>query len=185
MRNALLTGLLALTACAQKPDYTQDFGIARDNRPMRWTAGAALGLIQETESGFNTATHFTILFPAPMSPIPRPGLQITIDPARAKIVLGQPQTFGGGVEGISAEYALLATARGVQTFDSVATGGSLTIRFDVFEAKEGGRVQGRLLKAVMPGFFEGADGRSAEDKEPTSLELWNIPFDVALKYERY
>ncbi|HEX9934045.1 MAG TPA: hypothetical protein VGB38_02515 [bacterium] len=177
--------LLLLDSCTGKPDPNKPFEMALNGKPYRTSHGNPLGAVEELEAGYSMVRQYRIVFPLKHpSNLPRPGLELTFDPAA--MTIGTDIVFGGpsGRSDIQIAYHPAAgdkPSQGLLLVFEPRERGWGKIRFDRIEPKIGGRVIGMLMEAVLYGYTSGHEKGLVEPPGPMELHLWNFAFDVVIQ----
>jgi hypothetical protein len=174
------------SGCTPKLDPNRPFAMTMDGADYSSRLADPIAYVQEFEAGFSTSSRCTVLFPLRLrTSVPKPGLEIGIDPQRVR--LGEDMTFDAADEdeGVSVEYVPMSGhqfSRGVLlVFSSGRRGGSCTLRLDQMDLSPGGRVKGKLIRATLYGFHDGESAAGTELDQPRKLELANFPFDLPVQ----
>lgn len=166
----LFAATLTIAACP-KPDTSNDFAILLDGRTHDIALGPAVGEIAEGEAGVARTASYSILFPAGR-PALGGGVRVVVQrPVKA----GEEITFGAK-QGTSPVRVRYVSPSGLAEYSTGLLDGSGVIRFDGIDLRPGGRVSGRLVRAVLFG-----GGPAATPERASRMELYNFPFDTTFK----
>ncbi len=184
--------VFAAFGCGKKVDPQKSFGMYINGREMKAKFKAPEAYLQTLDDGVGYAAsrqNGLIIFPLPppTGPMPRGGIEISFDlkkvssgktvqisqssPSSDVDIYYFPMQGGASVDqGKILSYALRPSK-----------GGSAIIRFDVVEAKIGGKLKGVILEATMDAFYETKDGFNEELSKPRELKLFNWSFETTMK----
>ncbi len=183
--------MLTVIGCGKKIDPQKPFGMylnGRENNPLFKDPEAFLHDIEDGTGYTGSKQRGLIIFPLPLpsGPMPRGGIEISFDPknipAGQNIQISQSESASG----INIYYFPMQIGAGnsgkVYTFGlRPSKGGAATIRFDLLEAKVGGKIKGVILDAVMDAYFKTEDGTTEELTKPQELKLFNWSFETTFK----
>ena len=178
---------LFLVGCGGGVDKTQDFAMLHNDVKYSVALEATTAFIRVDDMGMSESYSFSVMFPCKsFNRMQARGFQLSFDPD--DVTLGQPMTSGSVAHDYKfrLEYfpnmghkmnegILLAYSSGYES-------GSLTVVFDILEPKLGGRVKGKIIQAVLNGYYESQDSPEAiKPDSPKKLEIFNFPFDTVFK----
>ena len=173
--------------CPGTVETGKDFAMRLNGREYKVTLETAKGKIQEIESGFSNSYRYTVIFPIKaFSRFGMNGFELAFGPNAINVGEIIESSAGDSNYSFRVTYYPLVGHKvneGIMLeYSSREKTGSLKVRFDMLEPQINGRVKGKILEAVLYGYYQGADSmETLEPKSPKKLEIYNFVFDTTFE----